>query len=104
MQEIKSLKPLAEEMVNELNESLERNLQELYNHINRYLWDDKQKTLKRGEKEAREFRKSNDLDSMLEYIADWGETNNVPIEELRESFKAEVDWEVFGLPGGDWPM
>jgi hypothetical protein len=102
--EIESLTPLAEEMVKELNFDLARNLEDVYQNIHRYLLDDKGATIKRCEKEAKAFRKSNTLESMVKYIKEWGEDNDVPIEELRETFKDEVDWEVFGLPGEDWPM
>jgi hypothetical protein len=102
--EIETLKPLAQEMVDELNQSVDQNLDDVYKNIHRYLLDDKRTIIKRCEKEAKAFKKENTVKSMVEYIVDWGQTNGVTAQELKTTFKDEVDWEVFGVPGDDWPM
>ena len=87
--QIEDLKPFAEKLVNEINENLNDNLDYVYRTLSREDYNE-------YADEVKEFISENTVDSMLEYIVDWGQTNEIPFEELEDEF--EIDDDCFGIP------
>lgn len=87
--QIEDLKSFAEKLVNEINENLNDNLDYVYRRLSREDYSE-------YADEVKEFISENTVESMLEYIVDWGQTNEVPFEELEDDF--EIDDRCFGIP------
>jgi len=87
--QIEYLKPFTEKLVNEINENLNDNGDYVYRKVSREAYSE-------YADEVKEFISENTVDSMLEYIVDWGQTNEIPFEELEDEF--EIDDDCFGIP------
>ena len=87
--QIEDLKSFAEKLVNEINENLNDNLDYVYRTLSREDYNE-------YADEVKEFISEYTVDSMLEYIVDWGQTNEIPFEELEDEF--EIDDDCFGIP------
>ena len=86
-----SLRGLAGSIVEEINANLRSNVKEVYGKSDRAEFE-------RYSNEVDEYIKENTVEGMLEYIIEYGEDNEIPLDELKEEFWDSVDQEVFGFP------